>query len=114
MNATHHAIEKHIPHTGNRKLSVIPGWDIEMDSVQLLFWHNMWKECGREKSGIVYDIMKMCRSNYHYKLRALRKKKLIKTKLSLSKSMLLNKPKLIGNQQVPFAKISTILLKWLM
>ena len=84
----------HIPHTGNRKLNVIPGWDSEMDSARQtsLFWHNMWKECGREKSGIVYDIMKMCRSNYHYKLRALRKKKHIKTKLSLSKSMLRNKP----------------------
>ena len=34
----------------------------------------------------------MCRSNYHYKLRALRKKRHIKTKLSLSKSMLRNKP----------------------
>ena len=94
MNAAHHAMEKHIPHTGNRKLNVIPGWDSEMDSARQtsLFWHNMWKECGREKSGIVYDIMKMCRSNYHYKLRALRKKKHIKTKLSLSKSMLRNKP----------------------
>ena len=25
MNAAHHAMEKHIPHTGNRKLNVIPG-----------------------------------------------------------------------------------------
>ena len=32
MNGAHHAMEKHIPHTGNRKLNVIPGWDSEMDS----------------------------------------------------------------------------------
>ena len=57
---------KHIPHTGNRKLYLIPGWDSEMDSARQtsLFWHTMWKECGRGKSGIVYDIMKMCQSNY--------------------------------------------------
>ena len=47
---------------------------------------------GCEKSGIVYDIMKMCRSKYHYKLRALRKKKHAKTKLSVSKSMPRNHP----------------------
>ena len=57
-----------------------------------LFCHDIWNECGREKSGIVYDIMKMCRSKYHYKLRALRKKKHFKTKLSVSKSMLRNHP----------------------
>ena len=34
----------------------------------------------------------MCRSKYHYKLRALRKKKHFKTKLSISKSMLCNHP----------------------
>ena len=36
MNAAHHAMEKHtcIPHTGNRKLNVIPGWDSEMDSAR--------------------------------------------------------------------------------
>ena len=92
MNATHLAMEKHIPHTGKPKLNVIPGWDIEMDCARQtsLFWHDIWNECGCEKSGIVYDIMKMCRSKYHYKLRALRKKKHVKTKLSVSKSILRN------------------------
>ena len=45
MNAAHHAMEKHIPHTGNRKLNVVPGWDSEMDSARQasLFWHNIGK-----------------------------------------------------------------------
>ena len=47
---------------------------------------------GREKFEIVYDIMKMSRSKYHYKLRALRKKKHVKTNLPVSKSMLRNSP----------------------
>ena len=94
MNATHLAMVKHILHTGKPKLNVIPGWDIEMGCARQtsLFWHDIWNECGREKFGIVYDIMKMCRSKYHYKLRALRKKKHVKTKLSVSKSMLRNHP----------------------
>ena len=49
-----------------------------------LFWYDIWNECGREKSGIAYDIMKMCRSKYYYKLGALRKKKHVKTKQFLS------------------------------
>ena len=57
-----------------------------------LFWHDIWNECGRENYGIVYDILIMCRSKYHYKLRALRKKKHVKTKISVSKSMLHNSP----------------------
>ena len=53
-------MDKHIPHTGDRKPKVIPGWDIEMDCARQssLFWHSMWNECGRKQSGIVYDTMK--------------------------------------------------------
>ena len=92
INAAHNAMDKHIPHTGDRKPKVIPGWDIEMDCARQssLFWHSMWNECGRKQSGIVYDFMKKNRANYHYKLRALRKNKQNKTKLSVSKTMLRN------------------------
>ena len=31
INAAHNAMDKHIPHTGDRKPKVIPGWDIEMN-----------------------------------------------------------------------------------
>ena len=60
INAAHNAMDKHIPHTGDRKPKVIPGWDIEMDCARQssLFWHSMWNEWGRKQSGIVYDIMK--------------------------------------------------------
>ena len=34
INVAHNAMDKHIPHTGDRKPKVIPGWDIEMDCAQ--------------------------------------------------------------------------------
>ena len=63
--------------------------DVEMDCARQssLFWHDIWNDCGREKSGRIYDIMKKNRSIYHYKLRALRK-----TKQSVSRGMLRNSP----------------------
>ena len=94
MQAANNAMDKHIPHTGDRKPNVIPGWDVEMDCARpsSLFWHDIWNDCGREKSGIIYDIMKKNRSIYHYKLRALRKIKHSKTKQSVSRGMLRNSP----------------------
>ena len=70
--------------------NAIPGWDVEMDIARdkSKFCHSIFSECGREHTGIVYDIMKKARSRYHYLLRALKKKKHYKTKLSISKSML--------------------------
>ena len=60
MQAANNAMDKHIPHTGSRKPNVIPGWDVEMDCARQssLFWHDIWNDCGREKSGIIYDVMK--------------------------------------------------------
>ena len=79
-----------------------------------LFWRDIWNECGREKSGIVYDIMKMCRSKFHYKLRALRKKKHAKTKQSVSKSMLRNHQTTYWKSTSVIRKISIIPRRWLM
>ena len=75
MQAANNAMDKHVSHTGDQKPNVIPGWDVEMDCARQssLFWHDIWNDCGREKSGIIYDIMKKNRSIYHYKLSAFRK-----------------------------------------
>ena len=54
-----------------------------------MFWHGIWKDCGKMPSGIIYSIMKKTRATYHHMLRALKKgKKHYKTEISLSKSML--------------------------
>lgn len=71
------AMENNIPYSGKPRCKVIPGWDIELDYARetSLFWSHLWKECGGQKSGMVYEIMKSTRKVYHYKLRGLQRKK---------------------------------------
>ena len=54
------------------------------------FWHRISSDCGSAHTDILYDIMKKARSRHHYTcmLRALKKKKQYKTKISISKLML--------------------------
>ena len=83
-------MQQSIPYSHQSKVKVIPGWDIDMDIARdkSMFWHGIWKDYGKMPSGVVCSIMKKTRSTYHYMLRALKKKKPYKTKISLSKSML--------------------------
>ena len=49
INAAHNAMDKHIPHTGDRKPKVIPGWHIEIDCARrttILFIFAQVHECG--------------------------------------------------------------------
>ena len=50
------------------KRKAIPGWSSELDVARenSLLWHCIWVECNRPEDGIVYNIMKKCRSTYHY------------------------------------------------
>ena len=38
-----------------------------------LFWHSMWFECGKPKTGVVADVMRKTRASYHYAIRHVRK-----------------------------------------
>ena len=77
ITASHLAMQQSIPYSHQSKVKVIPGWDIDMDIARdkSMFWHGIWKDCGKMPSGVVYSIMKKTRSTYHYMLRALKKKK---------------------------------------
>ena len=90
ITASYLSMQKHIPYNRDAKAKVIPGWDIEMDIARdkSMFWHGIWRECGKLHTGVLYNIMKKTRSTYHYMLRALKKKKHCKIKESVSKSML--------------------------
>ena len=55
-----------------------------------LLWHYIWKQNNRPVSGHIYNIMKKCRSHYHYLLRSLKKKKKKKVKMAISKNVLKN------------------------
>ena len=91
ITAFHLTMQQSTPYYSTQsKLKVNPGWDIDMDIARdkSMFWHGIWKDCGKMPPGVVYSVMKKTRSTYHYMLRALKKKKHYKTKISLSKSML--------------------------
>ena len=90
ITASYLSMQKHIPYNRDAKAKVIPGWDIEMDIARdkSMFWHGIWRECGKLHTGVLYNIMKKTRSTYHYMLRTLKKKKHCKIKESVSKSML--------------------------
>ena len=66
ITASHLAIQQFIPYSHQSKVKVIPGWDIDMDIARdkSMFWHGIWKDCGKMPSGVVYSIMKKTRSTY--------------------------------------------------
>ena len=53
----------------------IPGWNDIVAPVRdkSIFWHNIWMECGRPRSGIIADIMRKTRASYHYAIRKVRR-----------------------------------------
>ena len=46
----------------------IAGCDAEIDHAreESLYWNNIWIQCDSPDNGIIYDIMKKCRSVYHH------------------------------------------------
>ena len=52
-----------------------------------LLWHYIWAQCDKPVTGIIYDIMRKCRSAYYYKLRSIKKEKPVKIKISVSKTL---------------------------
>ena len=53
----------------------IPGWTEFIAPLQTnsLCWHNIWTDCGRPHNGIVADIMRKTRAQYHAAIRKARK-----------------------------------------
>jgi len=68
-----------IPHSHNStdkdSKRPIPGWSeyVEPARAKALFWHNIWVDDGRKKTGIVADIMRKTRLQYHYAIRRVKK-----------------------------------------
>ena len=57
--------------------SEVPGWsdEVEPERNRSLFWHWIWLESDKPRSGFVYDIMKRTRHRYHYAIRSCKKQK---------------------------------------
>lgn len=66
------AAESCIPHTCTRKSSGrLPGWSVRVQPLRdiALFWHSMWMDCSRPKTGAVAACMRRTRAAYHYAIR---------------------------------------------
>ena len=55
----------------------MPGWsdEVEPERNRSLFWHWIWLEFDKPRSGFFYDIMKRTRHRYHYAIRSCKKQK---------------------------------------
>ena len=60
-------------HTGKD----VPGWDemVKPERERSLFWHWMWQEAGKPRTGVVYNVMKRTRHQYHYVVRCCKRQK---------------------------------------
>ena len=70
------AAELAVPQACSRQQSrCIPGWSeyVQPFRDKSLFWHRMWLDCGRPRSGVVFECMKRSRLAYHYAIRKVRK-----------------------------------------
>jgi hypothetical protein len=53
----------------------VPGWSERVQPLRdkSLFWHRIWVDCGRPRSGAVADSMRRTRAAYHYAVRQIKK-----------------------------------------
>ena len=60
---------------GPSKHRNIPLWNVEIEPYheKSLFWNNIWVDSNRPKNGIVFDIMKQSRAQYHYAVRRVKR-----------------------------------------
>jgi hypothetical protein len=64
-----------IPHTGWAGKKPIPGWTEFVEPVRQrsMFWHKIWIDCGRPRTGTVADNMRHTRASYHYAVRSVKR-----------------------------------------
>jgi len=72
------AVLSSIPQTNNRQDSErLPGWNdcVAPYRSKSLFWHNIWVACERPRNGVVADIMRRTRAQYHRAIRLCQEKR---------------------------------------
>jgi hypothetical protein len=60
-----------IPMSRQNRSNCIPGWSsfVTVYKDKVLFWHKLWKEGGSPTSGVLFDLRKKTRYEYHRALR---------------------------------------------
>ena len=70
------ACKKTIPTTACKQVNGrIAGWSeyVQPYKEKSVFWHTLWVNCGRPRSGAVADCMRRTRAAYHYAIRGIKK-----------------------------------------
>ena len=78
--------------TGSKKNKVIPGWNkhVEEHRQRSLFWHYLWKENKCPREGIIANIRRTTRANYHRVVKSVKKNKEKHTSSNLADALLEN------------------------
>ena len=84
---------KEVTAKNNGSHSHSPGWKDYVTPAReaSLFWHNLWNDCGRPRSGVVADCMRRTRLAYHYAIRHVRKQEANMVKEQFAKSIIENR-----------------------
>ena len=67
----------------------MPSWNLELSIAceQSLFWHNIWKECDKPKTGQIVTIMLYTRNHYHDLIRKIKTDRNSAVKRSLGNAL---------------------------
>jgi hypothetical protein len=57
---------------------------------EAMFWQSLWKDCGKPSSGIVYELKKKTKLQYHYAVRKLKKNSESLRKKRMAEALLVN------------------------
>ena len=73
-NACISASDAALPTNSKGRGKIIPGWNeqVKLARERAILWHTLWKENHSPSSGLIYEIRRKTRSEYHYALRKLR------------------------------------------
>ena len=72
--ATYSSIPIKYINRNKKKHKLMVGWNSYVDAYRKksIFWHNLWKDCGRPADGVVSNIRKVVRTNYHVAVKNLK------------------------------------------
>ena len=95
IHACLHAEEESIPQTGARGRQAVPYWKEQVEPYKdsSLLWHWIWCENGKRNNGVIYDIMRRTRHQYHYAVRRAKKNDIMYRRHRLAETNSLNNTK---------------------
>ena len=75
-----------------KKRHAVPYWNQEIRPLKndSIFWHWLWRECGKPSEGIIVDIYKRCKKRYHYAIKNLKKQENILRNARMAEAIVQN------------------------